>query len=40
MKVPEFMFVIINPIMRFLLRSPIHMLWSDSLMLGLLSEVS
>jgi deazaflavin-dependent oxidoreductase (nitroreductase family) len=33
MKVPEFLFVIINPIMRFLLRSPLHGLWSGSLML-------
>lgn len=33
MKVPEPLFVIINPVMRFLLRSPVHMLWSDSLML-------
>ena len=33
MKVPEPLFVIINPIMRFLLRSPLHVFWSDSLML-------
>ncbi len=33
MKVPEPLFVIINPIMRFLLRSPLHGLWSNSLML-------
>ncbi len=33
MKVPEPFFVIINPIMRFLLRSPVHGLWSKSIML-------
>ena len=33
MKVPEPLFAIINPVMRFLLRSPIHFLWSKSLML-------
>ena len=33
MKVPELLFVIINPIMRFLLRSPLHVFWSKSLML-------
>jgi hypothetical protein len=33
MKVPEAFFTVINPIMKFLLRSPVHGLWSDSLML-------
>ena len=33
MKVPELLFAIINPVMRMLLRSPIHGWWSDSLML-------
>ena len=33
MKVPEFLFVIINPVMKFFLRSPLHFLWSKSLML-------
>src|SRR5580700_5425513 len=33
MRLPEPMFVVINPLMRMLLRSPIHFLWSKSLML-------
>ena len=33
MRIPEFFFALINPIVRFLLRSPIHGLWSGSLML-------
>ena len=33
MKMPEFMFVIINPIMKFLLRSPLHGILSDSIMI-------
>lgn len=33
MKLPEPLFVVINPVMRFLLRSPLHALWSRSLML-------
>ncbi|NOX48943.1 MAG: nitroreductase family deazaflavin-dependent oxidoreductase [Gammaproteobacteria bacterium] len=33
MKLPESLFVLINPIVRILLRSPIHMFWSNSLML-------
>ncbi len=33
MKLPEPLFAIINPVMRFLLRSPLHGLLSDSLML-------
>lgn len=33
MKIPEFFFVIINPLMRLLLRSPLHTLMSSSLML-------
>jgi len=33
MKVPEFMFVIINPVMRMLLHSPLHRIFSDSIML-------
>lgn len=33
MKIPEKLFVLINPIMRFLLRSPVHGLFSNSLML-------
>jgi hypothetical protein len=33
MKLPEPLFAIINPVMRFLLRSPAHGLLSDSLML-------
>jgi deazaflavin-dependent oxidoreductase (nitroreductase family) len=32
-KIPEPFFVIINPMMRFLLRSPLHFFWSRSLML-------
>ena len=33
MKVPEQLFAIINPVVRFLLRSPLHVLFSSSLML-------
>ena len=33
MKLPEWLFKIINPMMRFLLRSPFHSVLSDSLML-------
>ncbi|MEE4185709.1 MAG: hypothetical protein V2J12_08075 [Gammaproteobacteria bacterium] len=33
MKVPDFLFVIINPLMRLLLRSPLHGLLSDSIVL-------
>lgn len=33
MKLPEPLFVIVNPIVRLLLRSPIHHFWSASLML-------
>jgi hypothetical protein len=33
MRLPEPMFVVINPLMRMLLRSPIHFFWSKSLML-------
>ena len=33
MKIPEKLFILINPIMRFILRSPIHWLFSNSLML-------
>ena len=33
MKLPEQLFAIINPVMRFLLRSPLHGVLSDSLML-------
>jgi deazaflavin-dependent oxidoreductase (nitroreductase family) len=33
MKLPEPLFAIINPVMRFLLRSPLHWLMSSSLML-------
>ena len=33
MKLPEFLFLIINPMMRILLRSPLHLLMSKSLML-------
>lgn len=33
MKLPEPLFAIINPIMRLLLHSPVHALWSDGLML-------
>ena len=33
MRIPEPFFVVINPAVRFLLRSPIHWLWSGSLML-------
>jgi len=33
MKLPESLFAIINPVMRMLLSSPIHGLWSGSLML-------
>jgi len=32
MKLPEFLFVIINPVMRFLLRSPLHPILSNSIM--------
>jgi len=32
-RIPEPFFVVINPTVRFLLRSPIHWLWSESLML-------
>ena len=33
MKVPEPLFALINPMMRLLLRSPLHSFWSGSLML-------
>lgn len=33
MKVPEFMFVIINPVMRFILKSPLHVIFSSGIML-------
>ena len=33
MRIPEIFFAIINPTVRFLLRSPIHGFWSKSLML-------
>lgn len=33
MRLPEPLFVVINPVMRSLLRSPIHFFWSKSLML-------
>jgi hypothetical protein len=33
MKLPEPLFAIINPVMGFFLRSPLHRLWSSSLML-------
>lgn len=33
MKLPEPLFVIVNPLVRWLLRSPIHSFWSGSLML-------
>jgi deazaflavin-dependent oxidoreductase (nitroreductase family) len=33
MRLPEPLFVVINPVMRTLLRSPLHFLWSRSLML-------
>lgn len=33
MKLPEPLFAIINPVMRFILRSPLHALFSSSLML-------
>lgn len=33
MKVPEFMFCVINPMMRFSLRSPLHLFFSHNLML-------
>ncbi len=33
MKLPEPLFVMVNPIVRILLRSPMHMFWSNSLML-------
>lgn len=33
MRLPESLFVVINPVMRTLLRSPIHFFWSKSLML-------
>lgn len=32
MKLPEFLFVVINPVMRFLLRSPLHPILSKSIM--------
>jgi len=32
-KIPDFLFVLINPIVRFLLKSPIHFFWSKSLLL-------
>jgi hypothetical protein len=32
-KLPEPLFAMINPVMRFLLRSPLHLFWSGSLML-------
>jgi len=32
-KLPEPLFAIINPVMRMFLRSPVHGIWSDSLML-------
>ncbi len=32
-KVPEPLFAVINPVMRFLLRSPLHFIWSKSLLL-------
>lgn len=33
MKVPDFLFVVINPLMRLLLRSPLHGVLSDSIVL-------
>lgn len=33
MKIPDFLFVFLNPIVRFLLKSPIHQFWSSSLLL-------
>jgi len=33
MKVPEFMFAVINPMMKMFLRSPVHGLWSKGIML-------
>jgi deazaflavin-dependent oxidoreductase (nitroreductase family) len=33
MRLPEPLFAVINPVMRMLLRSPIHFFWSKSLML-------
>jgi len=33
MKLPEPLFALINPAIRYLLRSPLHRFWSDSLML-------
>jgi deazaflavin-dependent oxidoreductase (nitroreductase family) len=33
MKIPEAFFVVINPVMKFLLRSPVHWLFSGSIML-------
>ncbi|MGI9291695.1 MAG: nitroreductase/quinone reductase family protein [Gammaproteobacteria bacterium] len=33
MRVPEFLFAVINPVMRLLLRSPLHRIFSDSIML-------
>ena len=33
MRIPEAFFIVINPIVRLLLQSPIHWLWSGSLML-------
>ncbi len=33
MKIPEFLFILINPVVRILLKSPIHFFWSGSLML-------
>lgn len=33
MKVPDWMFIIINPVMIFLLQSPVHRLWSNSILL-------
>lgn len=32
MRVPEFMFVIVNPVMRFILNSPLHFIFSGSIM--------
>ena len=33
MKVPEFLFVIVNPIMKMILRSPLHFIFSSGVML-------
>ena len=33
MKIPEIFFAVINPVMRVILRSPFHRIWSRSLML-------